>query len=505
MNRSRGKLAAINSTVATIAQIILIFMQFIARTVFIRELGEQYLGLNGLFINLLGMLNLAELGIGAAITFSLFEPIYKKDREQIAAIMHLLKKWYRIIALTVLVMGLILIPFIPHLIRNPEFSNFQLYVFFFLALAGTVSTYLLSFKRTLLIADQLGYLNTLNTVGYSIIQQSVQIVILMIYPNFYIYLLIQLVFNVVSNYSISKAVDRRYPFLNQYSKPVNMKILSYFKKNVAGMISAKIGGIVVNSTDNLLLSYYMGLGEVGLYANYTLITTGLTSILTQAVTAASSSIGNLAASKQKSHEMRVFDQYFSLTVLLSLFMAIGISTFSTAFISFWIGKQYVLTNLTVFLIAFNFLLQSIRQALISYANSYGLYWQQRYKPIFESAINLVGSILLIRFTGLGIAAVLIGTITSNLLVNFWWEPLVVFRDGFNQNVKPFLFRYGIIIFVSGVLLISVQSVGFRLVNLGDAILFTIVSIIITEIIMLILLRTLGLKAGITIIIKRVLK
>lgn len=505
MNRSRGKAAVVNSSVATFSQIVLILMQFIARTIFIHELGEQYLGLNGLFTNLLNMLNLAELGIGSAITFSLFEPIFKEDKRQVAAIMHLLRKWYRIIAAVVFVGGLILVPFIPYLIHNSAFSNWQLYIFFVLALSGTVSTYLLSYKRTLLIADQLGYINTLNTVAYSVVQQTLQIVFLVIYPNFYVYLIIQVLSNLISNYNISRVVDRRYPFLNETDDPVDPSILSYFRKNVVGMISAKLGGIVVNSTDNILISYFMGLADVGKYANYTLITTGLTSVLTQAVTAVSSSIGNLAVSKRKRQEVKVFNQYFSITVLVSLLMSVGLASFSTAFIHLWIGSKYLLGTLTVFLIAFNFLLQSIRQALISYSNSYGLYWQQRYKPIFESAVNLIISIILIKYTHLGISAVLIGTIASNLFVNYWWEPLAVFKYGFFRPVSGFLAKYAVVIFVSACLIAGSQIIGYKIAQFWLSVGITIINIIVSEVLMLLVLRLCGMKINIRSIVKRVFK
>lgn len=450
MNRSKA--ALLNSSVAVFAQMAMILTQFISRTFFIKILGDQFLGMNGLFVNILNILNLAELGIGSAITFSLYRPLVEGKKREIAAIMHLLKRWYRIIAGIVAIAGLILMPFVPQLIHHSQFSSGSIMFYFFIALMGTMSTYLLSYKRTLIIADQMGYINTINTVGYNVIMQVCQTISLFLFKDFGIYLFLQLFFNLISNIAISRKVDNYYPYLEETNDAVSQDVMDYFKKNVKGMISAKMGGIVVNGTDNLILSTFLGLTTVGLYSNYTLITNGLTSVLTQGVSAVSSSIGNLAASADGNKQLTVVRKYFAITVVLSFIMSIGFATFSHSFVAIWIGKNYILDNFTTFIISFNFFIQSVRQSLIGISNSYGLYWQQRFKPIFEAVLNLIVSIILVKYTGLGISGVLIGTICSNLFVNFWWEPLVVFRYGIHASVGPFLFNYGLVVFFSAILI-----------------------------------------------------
>ncbi|MCG5036223.1 oligosaccharide flippase family protein [Lactiplantibacillus plantarum] len=227
-----------------------------------------------------------------------------------------------------------------------------------------------------------------------------------------------------------------YPYLNDYKdERVDGNTLSYFKKNIVGMLSSKVGGIVVNGTDNILLSYFIGLDAVGLYSNYTLILNGLTNVLNQAVTSVASSVGNLAASRgSQEKQKRVFYNYYALSTLLVLFATVGFTAFSSTFIRYWIGSRYIYTQLPLFLISLNFYFQGIRQPVITYTNAYGLYWYARYKSIFESVVNLVVSIVLIKFTGLGISAVLLGTITSNMLVNLWWEPLIVFKWGLKKVI-----------------------------------------------------------------------
>ena len=473
-NLSRTRAALLNSSIASIGQIATLVMQFVARTFFIHILGQQYLGLNGLFTNILTFLNFAEMGIGSAITYALYEPLATENRPQIAALMRQFKKWYQYIALIVAIGGIILTPFLPYLVHNQATNFVNVYVAFLLALGNTVASYLVSYKRTLLIANQQGYLNTINTIGYSLVQQIVQVIFLLLYANFYLYLFIQLLFMVISNVHVSHVVDKMYPYLNDYKdERVDGNTLSYFKKNIVGMLSSKVGGIVVNGTDNILLSYFIGLDAVGLYSNYTLILNGLTNVLNQAVTSVASSVGNLAASRgSQEKQKRVFYNYYALSTLLVLFATVGFTAFSSTFIRYWIGSRYIYTQLPLFLISLNFYFQGIRQPVITYTNAYGLYWYARYKSIFESVVNLVVSIVLIKFTGLGISAVLLGTITSNMLVNLWWEPLIVFKWGLKKGYLKFMLLNIIYIIIGvgmlGVIVYSTQIVDYNNILLNIA-------------------------------------
>lgn len=440
---SRTKAATINSSIASLAQLAQLIMQFISRSIFINVLGSQFLGLNSLFLNLLGYLSFAELGLGAAITFSLFDPLVNDDKQQIAAIMNLFKKWYRYIALFVLVGGLILTPLVPHLINGGVHLDINVYILFLLALSNTVLSYLLTYKRTLLLADQKGYINTLNTVGYNIAGQLLQIATLYIFKNFYLFLIIQAVIMFVSNYHVSRVVDKLYPYLQEYrQEKVSSKVIGYMKKNISGMLSAKMGGIIVNGTDTLLLSYYIGLTSVAMYANYTMIITGLTQVMGQLISAVTSSIGNLGASKESQKKKEeVFYKYFYISSLLSIIVAVGFSAFSSTFVTLWLGNKMVYSFLPLLIISLNFVFQSLRQSIINYTNAYGLYWYARWKPIFESIVNLVVSWTLVKYTDLNISGVLIGTITSNLLVNVFWESWIVLHYGLKTKVLRFLCLY----------------------------------------------------------------
>ncbi|WP_460015993.1 lipopolysaccharide biosynthesis protein [Lactovum odontotermitis] len=427
-------------------------MKFVSRAAFLHYLGVELLGLNSLFTNLLGYLNFAELGIGFAITYSLYRPLAEKDEEQVSAIMTLYKKLYRGIALFVLVAGIILSFFVKDLIKGGAGNlSINIQLAFILAVINLSFSYFVTYKRTLITADQRDYLNQINLAGFNIAGQILQIILLVFTRNFYLYLLIQAIVTLLSNIRINHVSNKMYPYLKQKSKgKIKPETIGYLKKNVVGMISSKVGGIVVNSTDNLVLSIFVGLESVALYANYLVLLTGVTTLLTQVLSSATASIGNLKESgTTEAHKINTFYKYFSICSLFSIVCAVGFSTFSSSFIRIWLGKNMIYSSLPLFFISFNFLLQTLRVSIINYTNAYGLYWEERWKPVAESIINLLISVSLVYFFKLDVIGVLIGTISSNLFVNFLWEIYVVVKLGLKSNLKAAYLLYGSYIF-SGV-------------------------------------------------------
>lgn len=443
-------------------------MSFVSRTVFIKVLGEQYLGLNGLFMNILSVVSFAELGIGAAITYSLYEPIAKNDNEQILALMQLYRKVYHTIALIILVIGLIITPFLPLLISGNTSEVGNIYVAFILFLLNSVFSYLWNYKRSIFFADQQGYINSLNTLVFQVGAQVFQIIFLLVYPSYYIYLILQIVLTVLSNIQISRLANKHYPFLKRKNKvKVSKKVINYIKKNVTGMVSAKIGGIVVTGTDNILLSAFLGLGVVGIYSNYTLILNGMTNVVNQGISAVTSSIGNMHVTEGKGKQQNIFYEYTHITGVVGFCISLGMISFFSPFINLWVGNKYILDELTTWLIVINFFVTQLRQSNINFTNAYGLYWEQRIKPLYESGVNLIVSLVLITVFSLGIKAVIIGTLVSNLLVNAWWEPLIVLRNG----VKSSLVSYAKVYLVQLAVGIGLLTVSQIIANMVAARLF----------------------------------
>lgn len=430
-----------NSLIAFLAQILSILFSFITRTVFIKTLGASYLGVNGLFSNILSMLSFAELGIGTAIIYAMYKPLADGDEKKISALMNLYAKAYKCIGISTAVIGVCLVPFLDILIKDkPDIPNLTL--IYLLFLGNSSISYFFSYKRSIIIASQRGYLNTLNQITFSIIQNICQILILIYFKQYLLYLIVQIICTICSNISISLKVNKIFPYLRKYSGEKLDKVSQRkIGKNILAMMSSKIGSIVVSGTDNLLISAFVGLHWVGLFSNYVLIETTIKSIIMQVTNAITASIGNLTATESDEKSYDIFKNLFFINFVITTFCAIFLIVLFNPLISLWIGEKYLLNEGIISLIVLNFFIIQMRQPSLVFINTYGLFWEIKWKSLLEAGINLILSLVFLTVFDLGISGVLLGTISSNLLTNVWWEPYVIFKYGFKKKPKKYYSLY----------------------------------------------------------------
>ncbi|MFJ7974844.1 lipopolysaccharide biosynthesis protein [Peribacillus sp. NPDC096379] len=437
--RSRIKNTIRNTTYGISGQILTYVFTFMYRTVFINTLGVTYLGINGVFTNLLSILSLAELGIGAAITFSLYKPLAEGNKNQIKALMTFYANTYKVIALLITILGISIAPFIEYFIKEESIIP-SLTLIYFLILADSAVSYFFAYKRSLIIADQRGYINTINVNSFAIIRNLLQIAVLLITKEFIYTLVIQIVCTLASNISISLKVNKLYPYLKSGSK---VKLGKDYKtdlfKKLRAMSYHNIGSVVVLGTDNLLISSLVGVYWVGLYSNYLMIMAIIRNIIGQFYNSIIASIGNLTASDDVDKSYNIFKKLFFLNYWIYSFVSICLLTLYNPFISLWIGEKYILDQLIVIVIVINFYLSGMRQNVLAYRNALGLYWNDRYKPIAEATINLVASLVLIKQFGL--IGVFLGTTISLITTSFWVEPYILFKHYFKKRVRFYFAKY----------------------------------------------------------------
>ena len=440
MKSNRLKYAVLNSAILTSVQIMTIILKFITQTVFIRVLGREFLGLNGLFTNILSVLSFAELGVGTSIVFSLYKPLANNDHKQISALMNLFKKAYTFIGLTVGVLGCLLLPFLHILIKDFDQLN-GVYGYFLLYLANSVISYFFTYKRSLLIADQHEYISMLNTFFFMVLQVVLQVIFLFMNHSYAVYLWLAIICTFLSNLAISHKVNKTYPYLKEYSKErVSIQMKKSIGANVIGMIGSRIGSIVVRSTDNLLLSSFMGISIVGIYSNYLLIVNSISGVLNKLVSSVTASIGNLIVEQNDERSYKVYREHFLINLLVVSFSAGCLLVSLNPFIKAWAGKSYILVSRIVLVIVINYFIDQLRQTNITFISAYGLFVPNGKKSVIEAIVNFVLSITLLRIFNLGITGVLLGTVITNMILNSWWEPLLLFRKGFNMP-KEFLRFY----------------------------------------------------------------
>lgn len=439
--RSRTEYSARNTTVAVVARVTAILLGFVTRVVFTHTLSADYVGISGLFKDILNVLALSELGVETAITYVLYKPISEGDAEKQKSLMQLYKSFYRLVAGFVLVAGLLVIPFMDVLIKDqPDVEH--LILIYLMYLLNSVLSYLLVYKRTLIDAHQLSYIGVLYSTIFLLIQDVVQIIVLLTTRNFILFLAILLICTIANNICISRRADKMYPYL----KEKNVQKLSEEEKrgilqNIRAMMMHKIGGVVVNNTDNLLLSALVGTLSVGRYSNYYLIIGSARQVLEQFFRGITASVGNMGVEESKEQIKKIFDTSFFIGQWLYGLVTICLFEIIDVFVGISFGEQYVFNGRVTLILCLNFYLTGMRQATLVFRDSMGLFRYDRYKSIAEAIINLVVSLILGHY--LGTAGVFLGTMISTMTTSLWVEPLMLYRYKLKESCKGYFLKYAL--------------------------------------------------------------
>ena len=432
----RTKNSIKNVIAAMLSNIITIIIGLIAQAVFIKILGVEYLGLNGLFTNIISMLGIVELGLGNAIIFILYKPLASNDTETIKSLMKFYKKSYILIAILVLLIGLVIIPFLPLLIEKVTI-NINIVGIYLLFLIDIVCSYLLSYKRSILYADQKNYYVNIIHIGYTILLNLSQLVILFFTKNYYLYLTIKIIIRLIENLIITILANKKYPYLLEKKiKNIDKRIEKDIFTKVKALFFHKIGGFIVLGTDNILISKYLGLAVVGLYSNYYMIINAIQTLFSQALVALTPSVGNLLVKENKNKTFEVFKRIRFMNFWIATFTSVCILNMMQQFITIWIGEKYLLADVVLIVLVFNFFQKMMRNSYQTFKEAAGIYYEDRYVPLFESIINIVASIILVKIIGL--PGIFLGTIISGFVLWFYSYPKYVYKKLFDRSYKDYL-------------------------------------------------------------------
>lgn len=448
-------------------QFIGIIISFFARIVFLYTLNTEYLGLNGLFTNILAVLSLAELGVGTAMNFSLYKPLAEKNKEKLKSLMYLYKKAYITIGSVILILGIAFSPLMPYFINKMPNIPENIYFIYVLFVINTGISYFFSYKRALMISDQKRYIATFYRYGFYFLLNVAQIICLLVTRNYILFLVLQIIFTLLENICVSIKANKLYPFLKEKNiKKLEMADKKEISKNLFAMVLHKFGGIVLNSTDNIIISKFIGLVAVGLYSNYYLITNALNTVIIQIFTSIVASVGNLAVTESKQKLYDIFNKVFFINFWIFGFSSICIYILVNDFIYLWIGSEYLLSLMLVLVLVINFFITGMRRTVLTFKDALGLFWQDIYKPVIASILNLVISIILVQ--KIGLTGVFLGTIISTLITSFWIEPYVLYKYGFKMKVNEYFIlciKYTIITIIVGSITVFIVNTLFTSVNI----------------------------------------
>lgn len=448
---TRSKAVIRNARTGFIKTIVAYILQFVVRTIIMYTLGAEYVGLNGLFSNILGCLSLAELGFGTAIVVSLYKPVAENDEETIKSLIKLYSKVYAIISIVILVIGLAVMPTIKFLIKAGTPENINIYIIYLLLLINTVISYFAANRRSLLFVYQRNDIeNNVKTICTTIMY-ALQIAFLLLFKNYYVYMSIMPITTMVESLIIVAIANKKFTFIKGKAQALSKDAKKEVISNIKALSWHQIGGVLVLCTDNIIISAMLGgLKELGIYSNYTMITTCVLAVITILINSFQASVGNLLASESTENTYTKFKQINLMFSFIVGFCSICIFVLAQDFVLFWLKKSECLLSYPVLLaICFSFYFSNCVITPNMYNVALGLVKYNIWKPFCQGIINLVVSIVLAKFMGL--IGVIIGTIASYVLMPVWVEPFTLFKYYFKRSAKEYVLQ-------------SLSTLGFMLIS-----------------------------------------
>ena len=423
-----------NSAVGIIMQFFSIILAFVNRTIFIKLLSNNYLSVNGLFSNILNTLSAIELGFGMALIYMMYKPVAENDKEKIKTIVAYYKKVYYTIGTLLFVLGLLVIPFMGLIIKDPPQIKENLNFIYVLFLVSTCIGYFCSHKIALINANQENYIVYFYTQLTKWIQTILQIIVLLATKNYVLYLFIQILCALLYNLMITIKCNKLYPYIKEKKyKEMSKKEKKQVTDKVKSLIFYRLNPAILNGSDNIIISSVVGLSYVGIYSNYYLLTNYLSQFIDQIIKSLESGIGNLNAIETPTKKEEIFYKVFYMCFFIYGFVCLAFFLLVNDFINIWLGKEYLLNMFVVFTIVLYFYINGVHTACYTYRTTSGLFEKNKLAPLYEVIINIASSIILGKF--LGIAGVFLGTSIARLTTFFWIDPKLLYKYLFVNGKK----------------------------------------------------------------------
>lgn len=419
MKIERSKNAGRNILFGVLQNLYNIFVPFLLRTALIYLLGEQYLGLNSLFGSVLQVLNLAELGVGSAMVYCMYKPIAEDDTDTICALVALYRKYYFYIGAIIALAGLSLTPVIPRLIKMDTVpADMNVYFLYWLNLASTVLSYwALTYKSSLLSAHQRTDISSKIEIGMSVITYGAQFAILIFWHNFYLYTAVTLIVGVIGNLLTAWVVDRMYP--RYHPKGVLPKeITGKIGKSIRDLFTSKLGAVIYDSADTIVISAFLGMTVLAVYQNYFYILTAVTSFIAIVFRSVTAGIGNSLTVESEDKNYLDLRKFTFIIVWIAGFCTCCLLAMYQPFMELWMGKRLMLSYSAVVCFGIYFFIRQINSLLNLYKDAAGMWHEDRFRPLIAALFNLVLNLILVQY--IGIYGVILSTVLAILVVGEPW-------------------------------------------------------------------------------------
>lgn len=421
-----------------ISNLVILLVNFIQRTVFIYVLGKTLSGVNGVYTDVLSVLSLTELGIGTALNYSLYKPVAERNLEKIKSYMHFYKKAYLTIAGVIAVLGIAISPFLKYILKNPgNLTVGELTLYYYLFLFNTVISYFVTYKYSLVNAEQKNYIQTNITTLTKMATATVQIAVLLLFRNFLFYLLAQSVVELLQKIFVTAYLNRLYPYLRDKDvEKLTAEETQVVATKTKALICHKVGDVARLQTDKIIISSFVNVDTAAIVDNYVYIITYVGNFVNIIFDSVISGFGNVVATESKERQYLLFKVYRFFACWLFGFGAVGFYHLLTPFIGgVWLRDAgWTLPQVTVTLLVMDFYLKGGRTVLLNFKIASGLFEQDRYLPLVQGAVNLVVSIGLVL--KIGVTGVYVGTLVSGILANLI-RPGIIYKVCFGKSAGAY--------------------------------------------------------------------
>lgn len=479
MKTGRTKNVLLNSFWAIFSQIVLSIVNLLSNKIFLSYLGEELFGVNSLFTDLITIFSFADFGFGTAISFSLYEPIANNDIKRIREILRFYRKIIFAIAAVLLIIGGLYLPSLKYIKTNISLSELKLYYLIFIV--NCVLEYLFAFRESYITARQeIRVLTIFNMIVFTL-KAIIQIIVVMLYKNFIAYLIINTMSIIVRKFGENKYIKRKYQeTITSKCDVINNEEKNKLCKNAFALFIQKIGDIVIGKSGSLIISYYIGVSELGLLTNYILLKNAINSIMSKFYSIVLPSFGNLLTDKNIKKEKELFYIYDFFNKWISMFCFVGLSCLSKQFISIFFGEKYSMSNIVLFAMYFSFYIDQLRLPISMYREASGIYEKDKWWTIVAAIVSVFVSIMLIDLVG--ICSIYIGYIFASIILHIF-RSKNVFNNIYNESVTKYLFNMIISMFVCLICFFITKSVCDLLVNINMNIYITFILSIICVVIL----------------------
>lgn len=431
--------------------IVSMLFNFVTQALIIKILGIEYSGVNGLFTNIITMLSVAELGIGTTIIFKLYKPIAEDNIEEIKSWMKFYKICYRIVAIVVTIVGILIIPIVPIIVGEVTILE-NVITLYLISLLDTILSYIMTYKRSLLYADQKNYIINVIHIGYTIFMNVTQIIFLLITKNYIIFLCIKLIYRLIENCIINLYVNKNYSYIKEKATDISKENKKDVWQRIKAIFLQKISFVINKGIDSITISYFLGVTSVGYYTNYNLIATTISGIIYQVISGFCASIGNLLTERNFEKNYNIYKKINMINSFITGIAVIGFCSCIQPFISLWLGDEYLLSEITIYSFAIYIYADSIRRAITIYKEAAGICKEDQWAYVIMALTNLVISVILCK--SIGIPGVILGTAISYLFLIIYSYPKYIFKPLFKKKIYCYYYemiKYLIVIIISAII------------------------------------------------------